>query len=58
MPWEVVLAVILAIGMGISVKGALDKRCANRSNSKYAVFEQRKAEEADKETAAEKYDEL
>ncbi|MFC1846236.1 hypothetical protein ACFLYM_02335 [Chloroflexota bacterium] len=57
MPWEVVLALILAIGIGISVKGALNKRCANRSNSKCAAFEQRNTDQVDKEPATKKYKE-
>ena len=40
MQWEILLAIILAIGVGITVKEALAKRTMNRTKNKGGLSDQ------------------
>ena len=55
MYWEVALALILVVGICITVKEALNKRFVNRNNSGYAEFKQSDVDKVDKESTAERH---
>lgn len=40
MQWEIILAIVLAIGVGIAVKEAFEKRCTRRKQNRRVISNQ------------------